>query len=83
MARPRPGTGKAVVLGENGLVWPVVVVPGQRPGVRATACGPLSAGGGGLRVLGAGGRDLGRRWGARSRSPERLRGSGTCRPAVP
>jgi len=50
-----PGNGRAVVLGENGLVRPVVLVPGQRPGVRATARGPLSAGGAGLqvRVLGA------------------------------
>jgi hypothetical protein len=38
------------VLREDGLVRPVVLGPGQRPGVRATACGPLSAGGGGLRV---------------------------------
>jgi hypothetical protein len=47
---PRPRNWNGPGAGEDGLARPVVLVPGQRPGVRATACGPLSAGGGGLRV---------------------------------
>jgi hypothetical protein len=66
--------------------WPG---PAGCAGAGATAWGQ----GNGLRAvvsrwrwpagLRAGGRDLGRQRGARSGSPGRLRGSGTCRPAAP
>ena len=75
LAPPCPGNGKAVVLGENGLVRLVVLVSRQRPGVRATAWGPLSAGGGGLQVWVLGAVIWGASGAQDRESPERLRRS--------